>query len=126
MKDVFKYVENGDGFHRDGSFIQHTYYAYNGGYGKALLCTIAPMMHVLHDTPYEIAYEDGCEQIIFDMIFEAYEPLIYGGRFMDMAREREISRVATRTASRDVRRSVHYSCCWMCCRRSREHGRRAC
>ena len=28
------------------------------------------------------------------MIFEAYEPLIYGGRFMDMAREREISRVA--------------------------------
>lgn len=94
VKDVFKYVENGDGFHRDGSFIQHTYYAYNGGYGKALLCTIAPMMHVLHDTPYEIAYEDGCEQIIFDMIFEAYEPLIYGGRFMDMAREREISRVA--------------------------------
>lgn len=94
VKDVFRYVASGDGFHKDGSFIQHNYYAYSGGYGKALLCTIAPMMNVLHDTPYELSYEDGREQILFDMIFEAYEPLIYGGRFMDMAREREISRVA--------------------------------
>ncbi len=94
ISDVFKYVSSGDGFYRDGSFIQHTNYAYTGGYGKALLCTLAPMMYVLNDTPYEISYEDNREQIFFDMIFEAYEPLIYGGRFMDMAREREISRVA--------------------------------
>ena len=94
VKDVFKYVNSGDGFHRDGSFIQHTYYAYNGGYGKALLCTMAPMMYVLNGTDYAIAYDDHCEQIFYDMLFEAYEPLIYGGRFMDMARERELSRVA--------------------------------
>lgn len=94
VKDVFKYVDRYDGFHEDGSFIQHNYYAYNGGYGKALLCTLAPMMYVLNGTDYAIQYEDNCEQIFYDMIFEAYEPLIYGGRFMDMAREREISRVA--------------------------------
>lgn len=94
LEDVFKYVDKGDGFHEDGSFIQHNSYAYTGGYGKALLCTLAPMMNVLHETPYAIAYEDNREQIFYDMLFEAYEPLIYGGRFMDMAREREISRVA--------------------------------
>ncbi len=94
LKDVFKYVETGDGFYRDGSFIQHGNYAYNGGYGKALICTLAPVMNVLHNTPYEIAYEDDCQQIIYDMLFEAYEPFIYGGRFMDMVREREISRIA--------------------------------
>ena len=94
LKDVFKYVATGDGFHKDGSFIQHTNYAYNGGYGKALLCTMAPMMYILNDTPYEISYEDDCQQIFYDMLFEAYEPLIYGGRFMDMVREREISRIA--------------------------------
>ena len=58
LKDVFKYVETGDGFYRDGSFIQHGNYAYNGGYGKALICTLAPVKNVLHNTPYEIAYED--------------------------------------------------------------------
>lgn len=94
VKDVFKYVTSGDGFYEDGSFVQHNYYAYTGGYGKALLCTMAPMMYVLDGTEYEISYDDNCQQIFYDMIFEAYEPLIYGGRFMDMAREREISRVA--------------------------------
>lgn len=94
VKDVFKYVTSGDGFYEDGSFVQHTYYAYTGGYGKALLCTMAPMMYVLNGTEYEISYDDNCQQIFYDMIFEAYEPLIYGGRFMDMAREREISRIA--------------------------------
>lgn len=94
VKDVFKYVTSGDGFYEDGSFIQHGNYAYTGGYGKALLCTMAPMMYVLNNTEYEISYENQCEQIFYDMIFEAYEPLIYGGRFMDMAREREISRIA--------------------------------
>lgn len=94
VKDVFKYVTSGDGFYEDGSFVQHNYYAYTGGYGKALLCTMAPMMYVLNGTEYEISYDDNCQQIFYDMIFEAYEPLIYGGRFMDMAREREISRIA--------------------------------
>lgn len=108
VKDVFKYVNTFDGFHKDGSFIQHNYYAYNGGYGKALLCTLSPMMNVLAGTPYAITYDDGCEQIFYDMIFEAYEPLIYGGRFMDMAREREISRIANQDSipGRQAIRSV--------------------
>jgi hyaluronate lyase len=94
LRDVFPYVTSGDGYYADGSFVQHAAYAYTGGYGKALLATIAPLMYVLKGSPWEITYCDGVEQNFYRMIFEAYEPLIYGGRFMDMVREREISRIA--------------------------------
>jgi hyaluronate lyase len=94
LQTIFRYVITGDGYYVDGSFVQHTNYAYTGGYGKALLATIAPLMYVLEGSTWEIAYTDQIQQNFYDMIFEAYEPLIYDGRFMDMVREREISRVA--------------------------------
>ncbi|MDR3296808.1 MAG: polysaccharide lyase 8 family protein [Prevotellaceae bacterium] len=94
LKSIFPYVTAGDGYYADGSFVQHGNYAYTGGYGKALLVTIAQLMHVLNGSPWAIAYADGIEHNFYDMLFAAYEPLLYGGRFMDMVREREISRVA--------------------------------
>lgn len=94
LRGVFPCVTSGDGYYADGSFVQHDAYAYTGGYGKALLATIAPLMYVMKGSPWEIAYSDSLEQNFYRMIFEAYEPLIYGGRFMDMVREREISRIA--------------------------------
>lgn len=94
LRDVFPYVTSGDGYYADGSFVQHASYAYTGGYGKALLATIAPLMYVLKGSPWEVTYSDSVEHNFYSMLFEAYEPLIYGGRFMDMAREREISRIA--------------------------------
>ncbi|NDV46803.1 T9SS C-terminal target domain-containing protein [Paludibacter sp. 221] len=94
LKGIFKYVTSGDGYYVDGSFVQHTSYAYTGGYGKALLCTISPLMYILKGSDWEISYSDNVEQIFYDMVFMAYEPLIYNGRFMDMVREREISRLA--------------------------------
>ncbi|MGR5908173.1 hypothetical protein ACT7DL_19665 [Bacillus paranthracis] len=39
--DVYKIVQNGDGFYKDGSFIQHTYNPYTGGYGEVLLARSA-------------------------------------------------------------------------------------
>jgi hypothetical protein len=94
LQSIFPYVTSGDGYYADGSFVQHSNYAYTGGYGKALLATIAPLMYVLKGSTWEITYSNKIEQNFYNMIFEAYEPLIYDGRFMDLAREREISRVA--------------------------------
>jgi hypothetical protein len=94
LQSVFKYVTTGDGFYKDGSFVQHTNYAYTGGYGKALLATVAPLMYVLDGSTWNIAYSNNVEQNFYDMLFAAYEPFIYDGRFMDMVREREISRIA--------------------------------
>jgi hyaluronate lyase len=92
MVQAFTLVKSGDGFYSDGSFIQHSYYPYTGGYGKALLVTIAPLMAILHGSAWELSYEDRLEQKFYDMVFEAYEPLIYNGVMMDMVRNREISR----------------------------------
>ena len=37
MALLFTYVTSGDGFYKDGSFIQHTSIPYNGSYGFVLL-----------------------------------------------------------------------------------------
>jgi hyaluronate lyase len=94
LQTVFSYVTSGDGYYTDGSFVQHGNYAYTGGYGKALLATIAPLIYVLNGSTWAINYTNNVQQNFYDLIFNAYEPLIYDGRFMDMAREREISRMA--------------------------------
>ncbi len=51
----------GDGYYADGSFVQHNHFAYTGGYGKALLVTLAPVINVLNGTKYALKYDDGAE-----------------------------------------------------------------
>ncbi|TBL68558.1 polysaccharide lyase family 8 super-sandwich domain-containing protein [Paenibacillus thalictri] len=95
LKEAFTFVATSDGFYQDGSFVQHSYFPYTGGYGKALLVTVAPLMTVLSGSAWEIKYstaEGELEKNFYNMLFEAYEPLIYNGVMMDMSRNREISR----------------------------------
>src|SRR6266446_8059923 len=44
LSDVFPYVTSGDGFYSDGSFVFHSIFPYNGGYGLQLIETIGPLM----------------------------------------------------------------------------------
>lgn len=101
-KTVFAYVTTGDGFYRDGSFIQHQALAYMGGYGASLYEKLSVLFSVLKDSDWELSYDDGSEQLIFDMIFEGIEPLMYDANFMDMASGRDI----TRKGSSDRKRGV--------------------
>ncbi|MDR1643045.1 MAG: polysaccharide lyase 8 family protein [Clostridiales bacterium] len=80
-----------DGFYPDGTFIQHSYLHYTGGYGKNLLTTLAGLFYAFLDTG-ALAVPDECIAFIHKMAFDAYEPLIYKGRFLDIARGREVSR----------------------------------
>ncbi|MDF2924490.1 MAG: hypothetical protein K0R57_3404 [Paenibacillaceae bacterium] len=83
-------VTVGDGFYNDGSFIQHNYYAYNGGYGVALLEGISDLLYILRGSGWEVT--DPNKNIVFQWIYSAYEPFIYKGNLMDMIRGREMSR----------------------------------
>ena len=85
---VMLIVKDGDGFHEDGSFIQHGKFPYNGGYGRSLLQELAPMLYLFGGTEFEIKGID----VIYKWIDNSYFPFMVNGRCMDMVRGREVSR----------------------------------
>lgn len=87
---LFPYVTKGDGFYTDGSFVQHNYYAYNGGYGASLLAGIADLMYLLDGSTWDVADPNSAN--VFAWIHDAFEPFIFKGNLMDMVRGREASR----------------------------------
>lgn len=80
-----------DGFYPDGSFLQHYFFAYTGGYGKHLISILSGILYVYQCTG-ALTLSDEEQSFLHKMVFDAYEPLIYNGRFMDIARGRESSR----------------------------------
>ena len=49
IKECFNYVERGDGFYKDGSFIQHSKYGYNGAYGSYFISAISQITYILEN-----------------------------------------------------------------------------
>ncbi len=90
---VFREVTSGDGFYRDGSFIQHLKHPYTGGYGKSFLGNIADIIYLLADSSLRI--RDSEHKNLYGWIENAFLPLVWRGAMMDMTRGREISRPAT-------------------------------
>lgn len=90
LSDLFAYVTAGDGFHEDGSFLQHESHPYTGGYGKYLIADLVLLLHLLHETPFAIREESW--RMMFNWIYDAFDPLMFRGSMMDMASGREISR----------------------------------
>ncbi|MDG0808302.1 polysaccharide lyase beta-sandwich domain-containing protein [Cohnella rhizosphaerae] len=87
---IFPYATGGDGFYADGSFVQHTTFAYTGGYGSSVLETTANLMYLLSGSTWSVS--DPNQSNVWQWIYEAYRPLLYKGAMMDMVRGREISR----------------------------------
>ncbi|WP_313182634.1 polysaccharide lyase family 8 super-sandwich domain-containing protein [Lacrimispora sp.] len=90
LSRLFDYVTSGDGFYTDGSFVQHNFYAYTGGYGKDLLKSMTNMLYLVNGSSWQISDSDADN--VFQWIYDSYEPVIYKGNLMDMVRGREISR----------------------------------
>ena len=87
---VFPFVTSGDGFYEDGSFIQHSRHPYTGGYGNAFISQFADVLQLLKGSPWDV--KDPARDSVNRWVFDAFEPLIYRGAFMDMVRGREVSR----------------------------------
>lgn len=90
LSDVWQYVTTGDGFYRDGSFIQHTWVAYTGTYGVVLLGGLSKLFALLADSPYEVS--DPSRHNLVDAVERTYAPVIHDARMMDFVRGRAISR----------------------------------
>ncbi|MDF2835533.1 MAG: hypothetical protein K0Q63_1173 [Paenibacillus sp.] len=90
LSQIFDYVTKGDGFYQDGSFVQHTTYAYTGGYGLPLIKAVGELLNLLQGTTWQVTDPDLAN--VWRWVYEAYQPLIYKGAIMDNVRGREISR----------------------------------
>lgn len=90
LSPVFPYVTEGDGFYRDGSFIQHGSVPYQGGYGAVLLSGLATLLAVLRGTPWEIT--DPAVRNVLDAVERSFAPFVHDGACMDLVRGRGIAR----------------------------------
>ncbi|GAT74261.1 putative polysaccharide lyase family 8 [Microbacterium sp. HM58-2] len=89
---VFGYVNSGDGFYTDGSFVQHGYLPYVGTYGVVTLGGIAEILGLLGGSSWDVV--DPKKSVILDAVEGAYAPFIWNGRMMDTVRGRAVSRQA--------------------------------
>lgn len=87
---LFAYSTSGDGFYRDGGFIQHSSFAYVGAYGVSLLQYITYSMLAVQGTAY--AFSSGAVSLLTTWVQQNYRPWLYRGEMMDMVRGRALSR----------------------------------
>lgn len=87
---VFPYVITGDGYYADGSFIQHTFVPYIGGYGSVLIAGLGWAFALLAGSEWEIV--DPNRELFLATIDTATAPLIFNGLMMDNVSGRGISR----------------------------------
>ena len=90
VSDVLALVTEGEGFHHDGSYVDHTNIAYTGAYGNVLIDGFSQLLPVIQASPYKISDEKLC--VLYKWIYEGFLPLIYRGELMDMTRGRSLSR----------------------------------
>ncbi len=86
---IFPYTWN-EGFHKDGSFLQHGLFPYTGGYGDAELNDLGRIMYLLSGSTWAITNSQHTN--LYNWVYEAYEPMIYKGSCLDMQRGRGLSR----------------------------------
>ncbi|WNR45684.1 polysaccharide lyase family 8 super-sandwich domain-containing protein [Paenibacillus roseipurpureus] len=100
ISGIYDYIDGtgaDDGFFTDGSFIQHHYFAYNGGYGNAMLSTAATMFYLFNGTAWDVMNSvntvyDADYVHVFEWVLNGYKPFIYKGDMMPMVMGRDISR----------------------------------
>lgn len=100
----------GNGLYADGSFVDHGNIAYTGTYGVVFLGTMYDMVYLLDGSSYELKKENLND--IYEMILNAFQPVIYRGLMMDMVNGRAISRGNTEDIGHGkgaIERIIQYS-----------------
>jgi hyaluronate lyase len=91
---LFRLVDGGDGFHRDGSFIQHGHVPSTGSYGLDLLTSVTLALALLKDSVWEVTDPDLVR--LYDSVERSFAPFAEDGLFMDCLRGRGIARPTRR------------------------------
>lgn len=105
LSPVFPYVTSGDGFYRDGSFIQHVSIPYTGSYGAVLISGLAWIFALLKDSTWDLT--DPNKQMMLDAVEHSFAPFLYNGVLMDGVSGRAISRGLSATSTNNFASSDH-------------------
>ncbi|UUX57069.1 hypothetical protein NUG39_24635 (plasmid) [Citrobacter youngae] len=84
VPEVLNTVQSGDGFYKDGSFIQHKDLPYSGTYGQVLLNGLGLIKNSVAGTPWDFSVEDN--RRIYDVIRQAFLPLLHEGKMGTVAK----------------------------------------
>lgn len=90
LSQAFQFTESGEGFYKDGSYIDHTNVAYNGAYGNVMIDGLSQLLPVVLQTGY---LDESKLDTLYQFIDRAFLPLMYKGEMMELTRGRSISRV---------------------------------
>ena len=90
LRECFNTVEKSDGFYDDGSFIQHGYYAYIGGYGDEMMTALSIISYCLDNSVFR--FDENMKIYQYNWIINSFLPSMFNGGYMDLVRGRTISR----------------------------------
>jgi hyaluronate lyase len=82
-------TEKGDGFYRDGSFVQHSYVPYTGSYGAVALADFSRLVTLLSGSAWPIT--DSNLSNVFLWARDSYAPWLIDGAMPDAVRGRKIA-----------------------------------
>ncbi|HEX8603920.1 MAG TPA: polysaccharide lyase 8 family protein [Pseudoduganella sp.] len=86
---ALEYVETGDGFYRDGSFVQHAWVPYTGSYGAVALADFARLVYLLSGSAWPI--DNARLARVFAWARDSYAPWFIDGGMPDALRGRKIA-----------------------------------
>jgi hyaluronate lyase len=90
ISQTLVYVDHGDGFYRDGSFIQHSYVPYAGGYGQVAIADMAQLLYLFKDSRWAI--RDPNVSNVYAWVENSFRPFIFNGVMIDAVSGRKVSR----------------------------------
>lgn len=91
LSETWQFVDNGDGFYTDGSFIQHIHTPYTGSYGDVLLTGLSMLFTLVSHTAFDVPLED--RTAIYSRVDDTFIPVIIEGQVLDNVRGRSVSRL---------------------------------
>ena len=95
LRDVYQYVDKGDGFYRDGSFLQHGNTAYTTAYGMVLISGLTGLNQKLKASHWEITDPDY--QNVYEWLDNSFIPLVFDGQAFPITAGRSLSRQLQKT-----------------------------
>ncbi len=90
LPPVFEIVASGDGYYKDGSFIQHRDIAYTGSYGVVMIDGLSKLVRLLDGSSWEIS--SAQVKTLYNWFRYSFEPLMHDGAILDMVRGRAAAR----------------------------------